>query len=119
MTRQAKQILKKATGGYLTQKEAVTTISSGDKLIAIIYKDMNSKKTLMFSCKEMDADDIADMMSKVTAPQETVHFKRFPNLPLGMEDRGNGTCFVIDHEHKAIEKKQFVGTVDDYKPDEE
>lgn len=84
MTRQSKQVLKKATGMYTTEKEAVTTIIDNDTLVAIIYKDMRSRKTLMFSCKEMDADDIADMLSKIQKPQlPTLSFRGFGPLETG------------------------------------
>lgn len=81
----------------ITQKEAVTTISSDKKLLAIIYRDPISKKTIMYAVKEMDEDDIAEMMKRSAIDR--------------MYSQNGGSTMVVrlgDH----------IETVDDTKPDE-
>jgi hypothetical protein len=57
-----------------TLKEGVTTIHDDDGLIAIIYKDMKTRKNVFYKCSEMDMTELEHLVgsdvAKIT-PQTT------------------------------------------------
>ncbi len=50
-----------------TKKEGVTTIFNEEgELVAIIYKDMKSRKNIFYTCTEMSMDELEQMVGSDT-----------------------------------------------------
>lgn len=58
---------------YTTKKEGITSIfNSEGELIAIIYKDLKSRKNIFYSCNEMAMEELERLVGSDTVQSPTL-----------------------------------------------